>query len=106
MISIASLSAPRACPAVRRGPPIPAVPSANAPAPRPSSKRPALSTAMVAAGLARRAGDAGGGVGEAVVVGMILDADQVQAARVGDGGDPLGDGQAAGVGVDVESELH
>ncbi len=128
-IAVASLSASRAWPALRRGPPIPAIPSANAPAPRPSSKRPAaehvdgggllgehggraqwqvgdVGEQVHMPGPGGQPGDQGERVGEAVVVGMVLDADQVQAAGVRDRGDPLGDGQAAGVGIDVESELH
>ncbi len=60
MTSIASLSAARASPGVRRGPPMPAMPSAKAPPPSPSSNRPPLSTSMLAACLASMAGGRNG----------------------------------------------
>ena len=60
MMSMASLSACRACATLRRGPPIPAIPSQNAPAPIPSSNRPPLSRSMVAACLASTAGGRSG----------------------------------------------
>src|SRR6266516_2057114 len=59
-MSIASLSARRASATVRRGPPMPAIASRNAPAPRPSSKRPPLRTSMVAACLASITGGRSG----------------------------------------------
>jgi hypothetical protein len=49
-------------------------------------------------------GDLGEGIDETGVVRMVLHADVVQPVGVGDGGDAFGDGQAAGVGVDVEPE--
>ena len=114
---MASLSASRACPALRRGPPIPAIPSANAPAPRPSSKRPPLSTSRVAACLASMAGGRSGRLARGEQVhGLVLAASQVIRVSVSvksalyppgcrpvrgpgvcDGGDPLGDRQAAGI---------
>ncbi len=57
---MASLSAARASPGVRRGPPMPAMPSVKAPAPRPSSSRPPDSTSTVAACLASMAGGRSG----------------------------------------------
>jgi hypothetical protein len=56
------------------------------------------------AGLRGQPGDLGKRVDETGVVRMVLDPDVLQAVGVGDGGDAPGDGQAAGVGVDVQSE--
>src|SRR2546426_8664557 len=105
--SIASSTASTVPPPLRRGPPSPAIPSWKAPPPRPSSKRPPLSASSDAAAFAISAGgrsgrfrdvgeerdavrlgeercDQGKGVEEAVLVGMVLDSDELQAALVGD----------------------
>ncbi len=60
MMSMASLSAMRACAGVRLGPPRPVIGSVKAPAPRPSSNRPPLSMSIVAACLASMAGGRSG----------------------------------------------
>jgi hypothetical protein len=60
MTRIASSSASTDAPGARRGPPIAAIASQNAPAPRPSSTRPALSTSRDAAALASIAGGRSG----------------------------------------------
>src|SRR3954449_2137107 len=66
MTSIASSSASTLSPGVRRGPPIAATASQNAPAPTPSSTRPPLSRSRLAAA---RAATAGGGSGRVGTVG-------------------------------------
>jgi hypothetical protein len=66
MMSSASSRASTLSPGVRRGPPIASIPSQNAPAPRPSSTRPPLSTSRLAA---LRASTAGGRSGRFATFG-------------------------------------
>ena len=60
MTSIASASASTLCPGVSFGPPSAAIPSQNAPAPRPSSTRPPLRMSRLAALRASRTGGRSG----------------------------------------------
>ena len=60
MIAIASVSASTDCFGVRSGPPIATIASQNAPAPRPSSTRPPLSTSRLATLLASMSGSRSG----------------------------------------------
>jgi len=66
MTSMASLSAVTASPGVRRGPPIAAIASQKAPAPRPRSTRPPESRSRLAAA---RASTAGGRSGRLTTLG-------------------------------------
>ena len=81
---MASLSDSRAVRGARCGPPIPAIPSQNAPAPRPSSNRPPDRTSMVAACLASITGGRNGRLATLVTKWTlaVFEASQVSSVNV------------------------